>query len=125
MNERLFRGKRVRDGEWVVGYYFCKANLHRILLPESSEESCYQPYLGYVVDPATIGQDTGLSDRNGKRIFEGDVFCGPGIADELLAEQVEFSPIHGFVPFDYLREDLGEVVGNVHDNPELLEPEEE
>jgi uncharacterized phage protein (TIGR01671 family) len=71
MREILFRAKRKDTGEWVEGFYF-----------ESFTEIPYimtlhDHILGmtefYEVDPATVGQFTGLLDKNGKRIFEGDI----------------------------------------------------
>lgn len=125
MREILFRGKRLDNGEWVEGY-----------LGQDTLIGDKKTWLGYVikpipkklwdaewfeVDPATVGQYTGLLDKNGKRIFEGDIVRGPHISDDLMTEPVEFSAVCGWMPFDYLREDLCEVIGNIHDNPELLE----
>lgn len=122
MREILFRGKRLDNGEWVEGSLHIeygettkdgnRAKDHRIL---GMRGECYY------VDPASVGQFTGLLDKNGKQIFEGDVVRGPHIGDDLMVEPVEFSAFHGFTPFDYLREDLCEVIGNRFDNPELLE----
>ena len=123
MREILFRGKRLDNGEWVEGYYLR-------IGPAANERAYIIPYYAstlytYEVDPATAGQFTGLLDKNGKRIFEGDIVRGPHIGDDLMTEPVEFSAVCGWLPFDYLREDLCEVIGNIHDNPELLEVSED
>ena len=124
--EILFRGKRIENGEWVYGSL--------VLWYDGSisiETGVYDAPM-YAVDPATIGQYTGLTDKNGKRIFEGDLITIPGSKRQGLPAPVKWSNFdarfevcrRGFNPI-CLDGDEGiyEVIGNIHDNCEFLEGE--
>ena len=126
MREILFRGKRIENGEWVYGSL--------VLWYDGSisiETGVYDAPM-YAVDPATIGQYTGLTDKNGKRIFEGDLITIPGSKRQGLPAPVKWSNFdarfeicrRGFNPI-CLDGDEGiyEVIGNIHDNYEFLEGE--
>ena len=126
MNREItFRGKRIDNDEWAEGYLFKSWNRTFLLwgmigdVPNMVE-----------VKPETIGQFTGLTDKNGNKIFEGDIvkYAHPAFAKPLVGviswEQCET----GFIlrnekPYYYwlaYTNELYEVIGNIYDSPELL-----
>ena len=126
--EILFRGKRLDNGEWVEGLLFkyCGEFCIALYSLEGDDYGLY-PTCYAKVDPSTVGQFTGLYDKNGVRIFEGDVLCviGQGIFKcrwddgnfEFCLSGKESFGLAYVSPNDIF------VTGNIHDNPELLEVE--
>ena len=125
MREINFRGKRVVTGEWVYGGWFREFFRYPRILTENND---------YAVDPETVGQYTGLKDRDGVDIYEGDIIttdlerpyliveyrngafmlnCNDGLDDyyDIFFETSE-------EPKEVYK--YGEVIGNIHDNPELM-----
>lgn len=133
MREILFRGKRIDNGEWVFGFYFCmyhdddRKHLHHFIIPLNVPIPKDKP-IGEIqveVDYETVGQCVSdLPDKNGKKIFEGDIIFDPEMKDNYIVEFDEGGFCAGdmflqaYISFD---EFSCEVIGNIHDNPELLE----
>ncbi len=135
MREILFRGKTF-TGEWVEGVYYKQEEFYgdsedASVIITSKETLDYDQALYFSeVIPETVGQYTGLYDKNGKKIFEGDIVK----ADNWLHSYMKIYTIvfedGGFFAkykdedgwnFDHLANI--EVIGNIHDNPELLKGE--
>ena len=128
MREIIFRGKRLNDGEWVEGNLFIPDK------PDTPTQICIGTNvvrISYDVDPSTIGQYTGLTDKNGKKIFEGDIvserppmntiaYIGKVVWDEemTLFRVVFDTPSNCCILGTYSRSYT--VIGNIYDNPELL-----
>ena len=137
MREILFRGKRIDNGEWVEGGYKHEKVGEYFTAVFIIEHLTSGVWGNHRVDPSTVGQFTGLTDKNSKRIFEGDIVAQNWYdhdepSDDSFGEVVfceydcSFSVMDvekdGIVPFGrcgaYHWE--AEVIGNIHDNPELL-----
>ena len=118
MRKILFRGKRLDNGEWVYGL------LVDILKECARLRMVVNGFVKYItVKSSTIGQYTGLTDKNGKKIFEGDIIFDPETKENYIVEFDEGGFCAGdmflqaYISFD---EFDSEVIGNIHDNPELL-----
>ncbi|MEE1070101.1 MAG: YopX family protein [Paludibacteraceae bacterium] len=124
MREIKFRGKRLDNGEWVYG------DLHiRTPFPHIHSEIDYSRVN---IDPHTVGQFTGLHDKNGKEIYEGDIVAIAGVIKGIVrynARYWRYEIATADEPLENERipsgrpEECWMVVGNIHDNPELLKTE--
>lgn len=138
--EILFRGKGINNGNWMYGYYLKYTDIVGEVtaicpLPEERK------YCHCYIDPATVGQFTGLCDKDGKKIFEGDILYKEGhwtfyVGYEMGAfRAIPLEPVQKLnwphcTLEEFLRVGMGDckgfkVVGNIHDNPELLKEEAE
>lgn len=135
MIERLYRGKRIDNGEWVYGFYFCmyhdddRKHLHHFIIPLNVPIPKDKP-IGEIqveVDPDTVGQYTGLTDLHNNPIIEGDIVkgvCYAGKTKGTVTFKNGYYYIHAYAGYcEQLSRcsHMVEVIGNIHDNPELLE----
>ena len=134
MREILFRGKQTDNGEWIEGAYSPfhlnfgerEEKPHIIIISDDEDIDG----LWCEVIPETVGQYTGLTDKNGKKIFDGDIVeCVSG-GEQAVISWLKYSACFGLsfdgwcCGFDNYDDNLPsdfEVIGNIHDNPELLE----
>lgn len=142
MREILFRGKRIANGKWVSGYYVVRkrpyfkdkgANFEHIIcdnlvIDDFNDKQFVDTIpITYSVDPETVGQYTDLTDANGNKIFEGDIVWDSYDEDYGKVEWdndvakfiITFSTFT--VDFDNVCGEELEIVGNVYDNPEMME----
>ena len=129
MCEILFRGKRLHDGKWVEGCLVKAVGGECMILPITTEHYGGVEFsAGFHCDPATVGQYTGLTDKNGKKIFEGDIVHNgagdPGVVVWIYGSfAIHFSDGEDWDVCQYVKEEYTEVIGNIYDNPELLKQE--
>ena len=121
MREILFRGKRTDNGEWVKGFYVCVLDTHYIMTGKfDSLTNGIINSEAYKVDPSTVGQFTGLEDKLGTKIFEGDVIDDLGI-EYIVVFDSDYAQFRG--KFDGGNAEIShiasrcEVIGNIYDNP--------
>ena len=129
MREILFRGKRLDTGGWVEGAFCMKDcdNPFGEMVDRHSIIKYDEPCSGFWfrVDPETVGQFTGLKDKNGKKIFDGDIVKAKNrLHDGVEHEAKVVAEIDDFYLLWCIKHSIEtEVIGNIHDNPELLEVE--
>lgn len=137
MREIKFRGWHIVDG-WVYGYYAVDDNGNHLIYGIDPDDGSWG---AWIVEPDSVGQYTGLKDRNGKEIHEGDIVKAIAryvTSDILLLAECKTKEIVGVVEWDeggwwclktqdeylpkvgfYAVEEFVDVLGNVYENPEL------
>ena len=146
MREILFRGKEKNSGEWIYGdlRHISDGHSGYILCIVDNTNGRNNDVIGVEVVPETVGQYTGLTDKNGVMIFEGDIVKGTAYSATMIGVIVWIDEISSFgvryvnapnptawVNSAILRcaaigktdEFAAEVIGNIYDNPELLKKE--
>ena len=125
--EILFRAKRIEDAEWVYGYYVKQVDafgaVHRIYHSASDPDDSNAVY---EVQKNTVCEYTGLTDKNGNKIFDGDIVISPhGTMGYVEWQNGEcaylvniLNDLQTMDEFEY------EVIGNIYDNPKLLGAQE-
>ena len=140
--EIKFRGKRVDNVEWVYGYIIEYLKTTWIRVVDKNKD---RYFIEFEVIPETVGQYTGLKDKNGKEIYEGDILNGRNMILKIVywcdkraafCESEQFKPIPAKHSFAKLYDKFGKVfnkngilenhfiVGNIYENPELLTDKE-
>ena len=134
MRDLIFRGQRCDNGEWVYGFYvradhhWHNHGVHKdwIICGASANGGWFALHNKHAVKADTVGQYTGLTDKNGTRVFEGDIVDILSECEELGVIAYEDGAFvvnaNGF-SLDFISNIDGkdvEVIGNVWDNPELI-----
>ena len=134
--EILFKAKRKDNGKWVEGYYLNVAKINHFICTgkiklDGAVKGIIAPEM-YAINATTLCQYTGLTDKNGKKIWENDI-CDTFENDskEILRNVVKFEDgcfkvfkkHYLSMHLDCYEESDLKVIGNIFDNPELLEVE--
>ena len=135
MREILFRGKRKDNGEWIEGSLVYYRNIISIIVHDERYYDSYGELPSFQVIPSTVGQYTGLTDKNGVKIFEGDIVSFTDCWDTQHkgvvhwwsgSYDVDCSKFDNEEYKDSVRLFTAyacgaEIIGNIHDNTELME----
>ena len=121
IREVIFRGKRTDNGEWIegslLGIDWCDKPSTYSIAPNTPVSFFYS------VIPETVGQFTGLTDKNGRKIFEGDIvdYISSDVIGNPKTGTIIVEDMTDYDTMIYLNHsDELQIIGNIHDNPELL-----
>lgn len=143
MREILFRGKRLDNGEWITGHLLKYEDGSARIVPNNTDIFCFEKdesiiqTIAHRVDPKNVGQYTGFVDKNGKKIFEGDIviikddlnkmyylkwfddMCF-AFADIRSDYKETFYSCYDIHKYGFPLSEQVKIIGNIYDNPELL-----
>ena len=137
MREILFRGKSKDNGNWIEGYYVCDESGQEMeqaaaYIYHLNQHPCGWSLIRYEVYPESVSEFTGLTDKNGTKIFEGDIVSISGELQEIYTcvwEEYNFGYEFANKTMSFSLACVGsddiEIIGNIHDNSELLKGGEE
>lgn len=133
MKDILFRGKRIDNGEWVYGSFVMDVTELTAMGKEEKPPAssgfirCFNAETGKAemqeVHRETVGQYIGLTDKNGSKIFEGDVIIYDRKLYEMryIEKYARFAGKNGRCVFAVVPFGAIEIIGNIHDDPKLME----
>lgn len=123
-----FRGQRLDNGAWLESYSIYQEGGIYLFDDDSPHKDTHFGHCLVEVDSATVGQFTGLHDKNGKEIYEGDVLLWTTVGGDV--GHLKIVIYNGCVWAENVTElyrvmidSYVDTIGNIHDNPELLKPE--
>ena len=129
--EIKFRGYNRKNNQWLYGFYLQNRGAH-FVCPD--EWATGKQWDDYQVEPETVGQFVGFADKNGKEIYEGDVVLWGkdsikyivSYTDGMFVAGLQDENLYGdlalWILCDEEEGDPCSIIGNIHDNPELLKP---